>query len=697
MRRGIAVVVSVAVALTACTGSGSSSSPPAAPSTSPSTPPSTSTESAGETAAATGRLAGFADCEDLLVHVQEQALAHVTGSGLPDRPDRQSTDDLEDDDRELDDAGAGAVGAGAFGANLQELGVEEPDLVATDGRVLYALADDALRVVDVSGDEPIELAAIEAARVGRGGGEFARTWDARLLLHEDVLLVLSTTFGVLPFADEQPTADVIPPAGGWARTTVVTLIDVADPAAPVVRERLAVDGATVATRRIDDVAVLAVSQPPVRLPWRRADRDDDAAQRAARDANHALVRASTADDWLPRYEHQTSAGERTGGALVTCDRMARPPAYAGLGTLVVLPIHLGGVGGPGDGARLLPDAGTVALLASGETAYVSADAVYVATQRWDDPDATDVHAFDLTDPGTVDHLGSGTVPGTVYGQWAMSEHAGVLRVASTLGEPSWAEPTDTESFVTTLRLQDGALVQVGQVGGLGPDEQIVAARFVDGVGYVLTAFASDPLITLDLSDPADPRVLGQLTLPGATTYLHLLDNDLLFGVGQTLPQGDDEGSESALQLSLFDVADLVRPHRLEAWTADDAHSEVEDDHRALLHWQPTGLLVLPVAQVTYYPGSWQPMELDPSALALGATRTGGLEELGRFTHTDLVPELTDGRADELDHAARWELVAPTTIRRARVLDDRLVTVSDAGVKVHDLATLEDLGGVRFGG
>jgi hypothetical protein len=124
---------------------------------------------------------------------------------------------------------------------------------------------------------------------------------------------------------------------------------------------------------------------------------------------------------------------------------------------------------------------------------------------------------------------------------------------------------------------------------------------------------------------------------------------------------------------------------------------VERDHLALLHWQPTGLLVLPVAEVAYYPGSWQPMELDPSALALGATRTGGMEELGRFTHTDLVPELTDGRADQLDHEARWELVAPTTIRRARVLDDRLITVSGAGVKVHDLATLEDLGGVRFGG
>jgi hypothetical protein len=666
MRRAIALAVSVALALTACTGSGS----------------------------ATGRLAGFADCEAFLGYVREQAVAHVTGSGLPDRPDRRGTGDREEAG-ELDDAGSGTVGAGAFGANLQEAGVMEPDLVATDGQVLYVLTDDALRVVDVSGDEPIELAAIEAARVGRGGGEFARFWDPRLLLHEDVLLVLSSTFGVLPFADEQPAVDMIPPAGGWARTTVVTSIDVADPAAPVVRERLAVDGATVAARRINDVVLLAISLPPARLPWRRADRDDDAAQRTALETNREVVEASTAEDWLPRYEHQTSASERTDGALLTCDRMARPPAYAGLGTLVVLPIHLSGDGGPGDGARLLPDSGTVALLASGETAYVSVDTVYVATERWDDPDATDVHAFDLTDPSSVDHVGSGTVPGTVYGQWAMSEHAGVLRVASTVGEPSWVEPTDTESFVTTLRLQDGALVEVGQVGGLGPDEQIVAARFIDDVGYVLTAFASDPLITLDLSDPADPRVLGELTLPGTTTYLHLLDDDLLFGVGQTMSLGDDPEAESALQLSLFDVADLARPHRLDAWSADGAYSEVERDHLALLHWQPTGLLVLPVAEVTYYPGSWQPMELDPSALALAATRTGGMEELGRFTHTDLVPELTDGRADELRPDARWDLVAPTMIHRARVLDERVVTVSDAGVKVHDLATLEDLGQVRF--
>jgi hypothetical protein len=672
--RGTALAVCVAMTLTACTGS--TAVPP---------------QGAGLTA--------FADCDAFLGHVQAQALEHVTGSGLPDRPDRRdATDgDLEDDDRELDDAGAGAVGAGAFGANLQELGVEEPDLVATDGQVLYALAGDALRVVDVSGDEPIELAAIEAARVGRGGGEFARTWDARLLLHEDVLLVLSTTLGVLPFVGEQPVADVIPPAGGWARTTVATLIDVTDPAAPEVRERLVVDGASVATRRIEDVAVLTIALPPADLPWRRADRDDDAAQRAALDTNRAVVRASTADDWLPRYELETAAGEWTSGALVACDQVARPPSYAGLGTLVVLPLHLGADGGPGHGPRLVPDAGAAALLASGEAAHLTADALSVTTGRWDEPDATDVHAFDLTDPGVVAYLGSGSVPGTVHGSWAMSEHDGVLRVASTLGEPSWAEPTDTESFVTTLRLQDGALVEVGQVGRLGPGERITAARFVDDVGYLLTAFAVDPLITLDLSDPAEPRAVGQLKLPGATTFLHQLGEDLLFGVGQATPPGDDESFDVALQLSLFDVADLARPQRLEAWTIDDATSEVEDDHLALLHWQPTGLLVLPVAHVTFHPQTRQGIELDPSALAVTATRAGGLQELGRLTHTDLVPELTDGRADELDHEARWELVAPTTIRRARVLDDRLVTVSDAGVKVHDLATLEDIGGVRFGG
>jgi hypothetical protein len=691
MRRGTALAVCVAMALTACTGTGTSSSTSASP----------SAKQAGDAAVA-GRLEGFADCEALLGHVQLQASEHVTQWGLPDRPDRRNATagDPEDDaDAELaDDAGvAGAVGAVGFGANLQVPGVDEPDVVASDGRILYALTDDALRIVDVSDVAPRELASIEAVRVGRGGGSFARTWDARLLLHEDLLVVLSTTFGVLPFAGEQPVADVIPPAGGWARTTVATLIDVTDPAAPEVRERLVVEGATVAARRIEDVVVLAIALPPADLPWRHANRLDDTAERAALDANRDVVRTSTAEDWLPRYEHEASAGERTSGALVTCDRVARPPSYAGLGTLVVLPFHLGDDPGPGRGPRLVPDAGAVALLASGEESYLTTDALYVATGRWDDPDATDVHAFDLTDPSAVEHLGSGTVPGTVHDPSAMSEHGGVLRVASTLGEPSWAEPTDTESFVTTLRLQDGALVQVGQVGGLGPDERITAARFVGDVGYLLTAFATDPLITLDLSDPAEPLAVGELKLPGATTSLHLVGEDLLFGVGQATPPGDGEGFDEALQLSLFDVADLTRPQRLEAWTIDDTTSEVEDDHLALLHWQPTGLLVLPVAHVTFHPQTRQGIELDPSALAITATRAGGLQELGRLTHTDLVPELTDGRADELDHESRWDLVAPTTIRRSRVLDDRLVTVSDAGVKVHDLATLEDLGEVRFDG
>jgi hypothetical protein len=654
VKRRIALATCLAVALTACTGSEA-------------VPP----QGAGLTA--------FADCDAFLSHVQDQAAELVTSAGLPDRPERpDDTDGYVDDD---------AVPAAGFGANLQVAGVDEPDLVASDGRILYALASDAVRIVDVTAPQPRVLATIEAVPVGRGGGAFARTWDARLLLHEDRLLVLSTTFGVLPFAGEQPVADVIPPAGGWARSTVATLIDVSDPAAPQVRERLTVEGAAVTARRIDEVAVLTIAVPPANLPWRRANRVDDTAEQAALDANRDLVRTSTADDWLPRYEHETSAGERTSGALVACDQVARPPSFAGLGTLVVLPVDLGGDAG------LTPDAGAAALLTAGDAAYATDDALYVTTERWDDPSATDLHAFGLTDPGAVDHLGSGTVPGTVPGSWAMSEHEGVLRVASTLGEPSWEEPTDVESLVTTLRLHNGSLVQLGQVTGLGPDERITAVRFTGDVGYLSTAFASDPFITLDLSDPADPRAVGQLKLPGVTAYLHPLDDDLLLGVGQATAASDDESWSPAAQLSLFDVADLAAPRRLDERTFEDTSSEVEDDHRALLHWEPTGLTVVPTVRVTIDPVTRQGIERDTAALAVTATRDGGLEELRLLTHSDLLPEVTD----ETDGDEVWERSVRSTIRRSRVLDERLVTVSDVGVKVHDLTTLEDLGGVRFDG
>jgi hypothetical protein len=643
-----------------------------------------------------GTLVGFASCDDYLAHVQARALEVVSPTGLPDgRADPRSDGGPVDDE----DAPAPTFSD----TNVQEVGVDEPDLVVTDGRTLYASLDGALRVLDVSSDVPRPLATIEAVRVGRGGGELADLWDARLLLAGDRLLVVSSGFAVLPFDGEEPAADVLPPTSGWRHRSVLTLLDVSSPADPQVLERSTIDGATAAARLVGDVATVVVTTEQGDLPWRYPFTPGIRSDRAALRANRDVVRASRAEDWLPRYVRVTADGERTVGPVLACDRVAVPRTFAGLDLTTVLPFDLAA-------GELTPTSGVAGLLAGGELAYVAADTLYVATNAWVDWDAlsnrerrrwvdertTDLHAFDLRDPDRIGYRGSGVVPGMLLSQWAMSEHDGVLRVASTVGDPRGLGERTPESLVTTLHLEDASLATVGQVGGIGRSEWIRAVRFLRDVGYVVTFREVDPLVTLDLSDPAAPRVVGEVRLPGYATYLHPIGDGLLLGVGRDgRAGGEQEVDWGGALLSLVDVRDPAAPQRLDQVTLTAAGSEVDADHHAFLHWPQTGLTVVPFSRPVFDRTTGQGIDLHTGAVGFSATREGGLARLGLLTHADLaasaVPSATATDEDDDRWAAAWR----SQIRRSVVVGDRLLTASDAGVKVHDLASLEDVGTLAF--
>ena len=122
-----------------------------------------------------------------------------------------------------------------------------------------------------------------------------------------------------------------------------------------------------------------------------------------------------------------------------------------------------------------------------------------------------------------------------------------------------AQQRDSESAVTVLREQGGRLAQIGQVGGLGRGERIYAARFLGDVGYLVTFRQVDPLYTIDLSNPAAPKVAGELKITGYSAYLHPIGEDLLLGVGQ---EASEQGRRLGAQVSLFDVSDPASPKRL---------------------------------------------------------------------------------------------------------------------------------------
>ncbi len=309
------------------------------------------------------------------------------------------------------------------------------------------------------------------------------------------------------------------------------------------------------------------------------------------------------------------------------------------------------------------------MAADGQTVYASATTLYVTTQRAPDPTGSTVpvnpqpprtalHAFALADPSGARYLASGNVDGTVLNQYSLSEYQGRLRIATTTAAGGFG--SSLESGVHVFERRGDALVEVGSIRGLGQQEQIQAVRFLGDRAYVVTFRRTDPLFVLDLSRPTAPRLIGQLKIPGYSTYLDPIGDGLLLGVGFA---ADDNGLVTHSQIGLFDVTDPQHPKQLATRPIGET-SEATFDPHAFLWWPKTGTVVVPKELVCTR------IKECTSAVVFKVTgRT--LQEQGRLFH--------------------WY-----PIRRSMIAEGRLVTVSAGGVRENDLGTLADEGWIDFG-
>jgi hypothetical protein len=238
--------------------------------------------------------------------------------------------------------------------------------------------------------------------------------------------------------------------------------------------------------------------------------------------------------------------------------------------------------------------------------------------------------------------------------------------------------------VYVLEQAGDQMVVVGKAGGLGAGEQIYAVRFVGPAGYVVTFRQTDPLYTLDLSDPAQPRVAGQLPLDGYSAYLYPVDATHLIGVGQ---DANALGQTTGTQISLFDVSDLAAPVRLATYHLQFGHSEAEFDPHAFLYWPATRLLVIPV-QLPYNTTP-QPVPQGGTAQASPAYQPASEAVV---LHVD---DHGFTKLGAITHPVTASYPAGAQIRRSLIIGSALWTLSDAGLKANDSATLTPLAWVPF--
>lgn len=481
--------------------------------------------------------------------------------------------------------GASSDGSTDYSAtNVQVEGVDEGDIVKTDGHYIYQVNGTRIVIVEAYpaqnmkmvseivgyGEklEPIEIYVDDNRLVVIGrvqqeiGNPVPMTDTDKAGVAVDQKAIMPGKPGILPYY--------------YRNETRVLVFDITDKSKPQMIRSFDVEGDLIASRKIGNTVYTIT--------------------------NKYMYYGYAESDITPKY--------RDGGTeykSIAYDKIAYSPDFIEPNYLIVSGINVNDTQKPAEIST---------YLGAGQTVYASVNNLYIATQRSlpvtiqkDDgkgivseiyyTENTDIMKFALTD-GKAVLLAKGNVPGRVLNQFSMDEFENTFRIATTVG---WADRSQGIQSGNHLYVLDDMMNPKGKIENLAPGEQIYSVRFLGKRAYMVTFKTVDPLFVIDLADPAAPKVLGELKIPGYSTYLHPYDENHILGFGKDAVELEtqwDPGTKWAyyqgLKVALFDVTDVANPVMQYSIKLGDrgTNSEVLYNHRALLFSKEKELLAFPV-------------------------------------------------------------------------------------------------------
>jgi hypothetical protein len=579
---------------------------------------------------------------------------------------------------------------GLTDTNVQTAGVDEADRVETENGWIHILHGNEF--VSFAAEPPSLLAqvsrvAIEGAPISMFVVDgraviFSSIWDqdGQFGAPRDVCGGIGQPFPELGLLDAE-----VGMVACFPNYVKVTVLDLATNSPAVVRE-FALEGSFTAARRHGALVRLAVSgglgMPPG-LPdfwqhfWSGAQPEDEAAFAAGVDAWEAeaiaAIESSTLDDWLPAgFERSGGAGSEWARLPRACDHVAVPEAgLADHGMTRLFSFDMGEDAGAVSDARILGFAARV---------YASTEYLLLAQEEWGwrsrdtTHDRTLLHLFrTVEDAPALAYVASSFVSGVPHDQFSFDIAGDILRISTTTwtldDTPGVPGNPPITNAVHTLQIGGNSLAPLGTTGPLAPGEQIFATRFLGDIGYLVTFRQIDPLFVIDLSDPAEPALLGELELPGFSDYIHPLGDDHLLTVGRA---GNAAGNIQGVALRVFDVSDPIYP-RLNAEFVPEGSSwtAASNDHHLFTFRASDGLLALPIE------GSFPDWS---SSLHLFAVDEAGIAGLGRILHGWKKPP---GCAVNSPLASCDR--PPPMMRRGLLAGDFVYSLSVAALEAHSLA------------
>jgi hypothetical protein len=581
-----------------------------------------------------------------------------------------------------DDAAPEEDGADQYSTtNTQVAGVDEADFVKNDSGHVYVLSAAGLHVIDAWPAPETK----EVKRVSLPG-------EPRRLFLAGNTLVVYTRLGAGTGLGSAPSAQGCTYGydcrfSAEPGQTMIIVFDVSEPSAPKELRRFAFSGGYVDSRRVGPNVYTvvqdgdSVSLPGVDLALSATSADAlDAQYEERRAAADAAVDEAPAASFLP-WLHQLDADGTVAQDVQACDNALAAQAAQGRSFISLVSLDL---------ETLAPPSRT---LIAGKPGYVysSAEALYMATDGVDGGDSiyrsqgaqdqSTVHKF-LLDGTQAIYRGSAAIPGHVLNQFSMDERDHVLRVATSSG---WVPDPSVSSNLVTLAEQRGVFQRLGGIGGIAPSEDIRSVRFDGTRAFVVTFKKTDPLFVFDLADPTAPKILGELKIPGFSTYMHPMDENHLLAIGFDADDHGDFAYFDGIQLQIFDVSTLSEPkllHKHVIGTRGSA-SEALTNHLAFNYFPSKGLLALPMTVCSGGDDGRYGDQLTFSGLMVfDVSLETGITEHGQMPFVD--PNAVQGGC------GTWWAASTSDVKRSIFMDDYAIGISDSRYQVASLAKLSDV-------
>ncbi|MCP4601287.1 MAG: hypothetical protein GY847_12315 [Proteobacteria bacterium] len=504
----------------------------------------------------------------------------TAGDSDTDTDGDMDTDSDSDSDADSD----GDSDGDESGTNVQEKGVDEADIVKTDGKHIYVLSEGSLVIVE----------ALPSGQLSRVGRLPLQGKPMEFLLTGDLIVAFSSMS--LSDVPESIRFDRRPSnvnSREWSEQpepsyTRLSIVDISDRSEPELIRSITYAGGYVTSRRVQNAlrVVIASPIPAFELPTRPSNSWGEQAYQRLFENNVKAINATDLDNILPKKIDALAGEEESASAeaISMCRDSYGPTTPSGIGVISLISIDLHHPRTRQRDIAILGDVGFV--YASKESIYLTTAREYVInanqTGLWLE-DSSGIHKFDIgSNPGLALYQASGEAPGHVLNQFCMGEHDDHLRVATTSGD-NW---NTKDNHLLVFEQREDSLDVVGRIDGIGRNEDLYAARFMGKRGFMVTFRETDPLFTFDLSDPRDPKIIGTWEGPGFSTYLHPYGDNHLIALGQT-------GNRH--QVSLYNLTNFANPTLVERLDLQ-GRSPALRDHKAFTFSSSRNLLAMPFHQ-----------------------------------------------------------------------------------------------------